>query len=336
MAGRSATGRTARSRWSGGPENGLAVSLKKRLLRIGGAVVGLALLLGALWIIRREFGANTLADMARQWRETSPVRVGLALALTVVSYLAMAWQDLLAARVLGIELSRHRVLLAGFVGFAFAKSLPFAMLSGGAVRTRFYTGTGTDPARVAELVLFNTVTYILGLLAAAGLAFTLAPGAVPGLLHLPVDTTLPLGIVSILLLGAFLLWSWRGGPVLRIRRWRIEPTSLRIAVVRTGLSLLAWASSAAVLFVLLPDLALAQAPAFFGVFLLGQMAGLVSQLPAGIGVFEAVVVRSLRDSGAVVATLGGLILYRAVYHLLPLLAAIPVLVVREIRTIRRR
>jgi uncharacterized membrane protein YbhN (UPF0104 family) len=75
---------------------------------------------------------------------------------------------------------------------------------------------------------------------------------------------------------------------------------------------------------------------FFAVFLLGQIAGLVAQVPAGLGVFEAVMLWGLTPALTTASVLIGLVGYRLVYFLLPLLFAATIWVVREGRRWYRR
>jgi uncharacterized membrane protein YbhN (UPF0104 family) len=68
---------------------------------------------------------------------------------------------------------------------------------------------------------------------------------------------------------------------------------------------------------------------FFAVFLLGQIAGLVAQVPGGLGVFEAVMLWGLTPALKTSSVLIGLVGYRFVYFLLPLALATVAWVARE-------
>ena len=70
---------------------------------------------------------------------------------------------------------------------------------------------------------------------------------------------------------------------------------------------------------------------FFAVFLLGQIAGLVAQVPAVLGAFEAVMLWGLTPALTTASVLIGLVAYRVVYFLLPLAGATAIWVVREAR-----
>ena len=62
-------------------------------------------------------------------------------------------------------------------------------------------------------------------------------------------------------------------------------------------------------------------PQLLGVFLLAQVAGLVSHVPAGLGVFETVMVLLLAPWLPGDAVLGSVLAYRIVYYLMPVRAS---------------
>ncbi|HEY9382633.1 MAG TPA: lysylphosphatidylglycerol synthase domain-containing protein [Gemmatimonadales bacterium] len=309
---------------------------RRVLKRVLGPALGLLLLGGALWVVRGELGEHSLREVLATLRSLPLSRVALSLLATVIGYAALSGQDLLALHWLGARLPARKALLAGFEGFAFANTLPLAVVAGGAVRARFYAGSKLSKAEIADLVLFNTATYALGLLAATGIAFTLEPAAIPGLLGLPVHSTRPLGLVALALLGLFLWWSARGGPTLRVGKRTLRPTPIGMSLARLGVSLLDWVFSGLALYLLLPHADAYHFMGFLGVFMLGQIAGLLAQLPGGIGVFEAVMLRVLGRSSGVAAVLAALLVYRVVYFLLPLIVATVILAGHEIGRMRSR
>lgn len=304
--------------------------------RVAGPALGLLLLAAALWVLRHDMGQHSLREVAATLQALPRSRLLLSLGATLLGYAALAGQDLLALRALGSRLPVRTALLAGFEGFAFANNLPLAVVTGGAVRARFYAGLRLPKSQIADLVLFNTVTYSLGLLTATGLAFTLEPTALPGLLGLPIHSTRPLGFLALGLLALFLAWSARGGPELRLGKRTIRPTTLGMSVARLGVSLLDWVLSGLALYVLLPRADAFHFAGFLGAFMLGQLAGLLAQLPGGIGVFEAVVLRVLGRASGVPVVFGALLAYRAIYFLLPLIIAAVILAGHELRRVRQR
>jgi uncharacterized membrane protein YbhN (UPF0104 family) len=307
------------------PTSRPAKRLSRRILR---AALGLLLLAGAVFVLRSELQQHSLPEIMDELRAFPRSRLLLALAATVLGYLALVGYDFVSLAALGHRLPLRAVAYAAFVGYAFANSLPLSVVTGASVRYRLYSHWGIEEQEAARVVTLNTVTYVVGLLATAGLAFALQPVLLPGFLRLPLHTARPLGFVCLALVAGYLLWSSRRGGDLRIWRWKVPHPTLPRALAQIGVSAADWVFSGAALYVLLPH----RVPfhVFFAVFLLGQIAALVAQVPAGLGVFEAVMLWSLRPAIPVPALLVGLIGYRIIYFLLPLLLATGLWIAHEV------
>jgi uncharacterized membrane protein YbhN (UPF0104 family) len=151
---------------------------------------------------------------------------------------------------------------------------------------------------------------------------------------LPLATARPLGILCLLIVTAYLVWSTRTGGPLKIWRWELPRPTFKRALVQLAVSAGDWVFSGAALYVLLPRVV--PFHVFFAIFLLGQIAALVAQVPAGLGVFEAVMLWSLAPAISTPAMLVGLAGYRVIYFLLPLVLATSIWTVRELRTWAQR
>ena len=106
------------------------------------AVIGLALFLVALAVLRRELHAVTWHELAHDVLATPPRRLALALLFTALNYAILTGYDFLAFAYIGKRLSWDRIALASFLAYAIANNVGFAMLSGASVRYRFYTRWG--------------------------------------------------------------------------------------------------------------------------------------------------------------------------------------------------
>ncbi len=298
------------------------------------AAVSLLLFGGAVYVLHTELRDHPVHEILAELRSFPPHRLWLSLAATVLGYLALAGYDAVSLTTLGRRLPFRRVAYAAFLGYAFANSLPLSVVTGAAVRYRLYSQWGIERGDAARVVTLNTVTYVVGLLASAGLAFALQPVLLPGFLRLPLHTARPLGFACLAVVAGYLLWSSRPGRDLRIWRWELPRPTLRRAVAQIGVSAGDWVLSGAALYVLLPH----RVPfhVFFAVFLLGQIAGLVAQVPAGLGVFEAVMLWGLTPALTTPAILVGLVGYRVLYFFLPLALAAAVWAAREGRQWYRR
>jgi uncharacterized membrane protein YbhN (UPF0104 family) len=292
-----------------------------------GALVGLILFGGAVYVLQAELRAHSIDEILSEIRTLPRLRLVLALAATILGYLALAGYDAISLGFLGHRLPYHRVAYAAFLAYAFANSLPLSVVTGSSVRYRLYSRWGLSSGEAARVVTLNTVTYVVGLLAAAGVAFAIQPVLVPGFLRLPLRSARPFGFLCLVLVAVYLGWSSREGGALQIFSWELPRPTLRGALAQVGVSGLDWVFSGAALYVLLPHVI--PFHVFFAVFLLGQIASLVAQVPAGLGVFEAVMLWSLTPAVRAPSMVVALFAYRVIYFFLPLVLATAVWTVQE-------
>jgi len=303
--------------------------LREGLRRFAGPVGGIVLFAVALAVLRRELHAVSYQEVTADALAVPVSGLLLALALTALNYAVVTGYDQLAFVYIGRTISRARISLAAFVAYAIANNVGFAMLSGASVRYRFYTRWGLTPAELSRVVLFYSTTFWLGLLVLGGASLAATP---PLSLEAGWSEGLLRGLGALLLLvsaGYALLPVWRRAPI-QFRGFSIPVPDARLVSSQFVLSLLDWALAAAVLFPLLPpsDLTLST---LLSAFLAAQILGLVSNVPGGLGVFESVMVVLLRPHLTAGQVLPALLLYRVIYYLLPLVVALVVLVVDEIR-----
>ena len=139
------------------------------------AVAGLVLFLAALGVLRAELRGVTWHQLTADIFSTPPSGLGLAIVLTLVNYAVLTGYDFLALAYVRSRLSWWRVALASFLAYAIANTVGFSMLSGASVRYRFYTRWGITTEDLTRIVLSNSVTFWLGLLALAGLSLIVSP-----------------------------------------------------------------------------------------------------------------------------------------------------------------
>ena len=301
-------------------------------------LLGLACFLGALWLLHRELAAYHYRDLAAALAALPRWRVVLALLATAASYLLLTAQDSLALAYLRHPLPYRRTAFASFLGQALAHSAGHSLISGGSVRYRLYSAWGLSTYESTAVVGFCEAAQWLGWATLAGVAFLLAPPRAATVL--PHFASRPAGWLLLAGVAAFLLWCARRRRPLVVRGWELRLPPLPLAAAATASSTLDWALAAAALYMLLPPLPGVGLLGFPAIFMLAQTVGLASQVPAGLGVFEAAMLLLLAPTGAPrAAVLGALLLYRAIYYLLPLGAAALLLggheVVRHRAAVRR-
>ena len=142
-----------------------------------------------------------------------------------------------------------------------------------------------------------------------GLVFLLEPLALPTSLHLPFTSAHIIGVVFLVFVAAFILGSFFIKRPFRIRDWDFSVPSPSLLIAQIAIASMDWIMAGAVLFALLPATSGLSFPTFIGLFLLGQLAGMISQVPGGLGVFESVIILLLIPYLHPTRVLGSLLAY---------------------------
>ncbi|NIZ90265.1 bifunctional lysylphosphatidylglycerol flippase/synthetase MprF [Kineococcus rubinsiae] len=291
-------------------------------------VVGL--LAVAVAVLHRTFRGLSWAGVAGDVLTVGPGVVVAALVLTAVSYLAMTGYDAVALRCVGHPLPYRRYGTASFIATAFGNNLGASALVGAALRVRVYSSWQVPVSTITRVVGINAVTLALGAAVLAGGGVLHDPTGVAVALHLPVTAVLAVGALLVAAVLGYLAWTAAGRPSGR-RRLRVDRPSPRLALVQVLLSTFEWLSMAAVLHVLLPAEGRVAFLPFAAAFAIAVVAGLVSNLPGGLGVFETTLVVLIGSTTSPAGLAAALVVYRLCYYVLPLLLAAALLVVHEAR-----
>jgi glycosyltransferase 2 family protein len=258
----------------------------------------------------------------------------LAQALAALSYLLYGGYDLAARRYTGHRLSTRRVFGIAFVSYAF--NMNFGALIGSAgFRYRLYSRSGVRTGAIARIIVFSIVTNWLGYVVMAGSALALAVVPLPGALKIDASLLRGIGLAMLLAACAYLSACARKRPLtLTLRGHAFGLPRPSLALSQLVLSSANWLTIAAVVFVLLrQEVAY---PAVLGVVLVGAIIAAIAHIPAGLGALEATFIALLGEQLPQSQLLAALLVYRAVYYLVPLLLAILVYSGFEARTLARK
>ncbi|MDC0363025.1 bifunctional lysylphosphatidylglycerol flippase/synthetase MprF [Halioglobus sp.] len=285
-------------------------------------VLGLCLFVAALVALDLQLKQHSLGEVLAQTRAIPAVHLLLALLCTGGSYLAMTGYDLVALRHLGNRLRYGRIALTSFIAYVFSMDLGMSVIGSSAVRYRLYSGFGVEAGDVARVIALTALAFWVGVLSVGGVVLTQAALPLPDTLSLPFATTRPVGWVLLAAMAVLLLLNvtrhkplhWRGFELPLLRLWGLVSQALVAAVD--------WSLAAAVLYFLLPASAEVSYWQVLAVFLAAQTLGVLSTVPAGLGVFESICAALLAPYYSAPAVLGALLAYRFIYTLLPVFAAL--------------
>ncbi len=295
------------------------------------SLLGLLLFGASIWAIAQELRGYQLEEILASFAAIPRRNLSLALGLTLLNYITLTGYDALAIQYIRRPLPYIKTAIVSVVSYAISNGVGFALLSGSAIRYRFYSAWGLSVSQIAHIIAFCNLGFWLGLLAVGGVVFLISPVEVPELLRLPFDSVYPIGIAFLILLSAYLIWNVISNKPLRIKNWVFPHLPVQLSLAQIALTSLDWLMTAGVLYVLLPSEMPLSYPGFFGIYLLGQVAGIISNVPGGLGVFETVLLLLLAPFLSSVDLFGALLAYRCIYYFLPLLTAVLMLGIYELQ-----
>ncbi|MDZ5601301.1 bifunctional lysylphosphatidylglycerol flippase/synthetase MprF [Pseudomonas sp. RP23018S] len=261
-----------------------------------------------------------------------------AFAATVVGFAVLLGYEWSACRYAGTQLPARTLVMGGLSAFAIGNAIGLSMLSGGSVRYRLYARHGLGAAEVARMTVFASLSLGCALPPLAALATlsdlqsaSLALGLTPMLLG-----SIATGVLLLTALLVAGLYRRRlaeqprpDNLLVRLGRRTLRLPSGKLTALQLLITALDVAAAATVLYLLLPE-----APpfgAFLMVYLLALAAGVLSHVPGGVGVFEAILLAAFADQLGAAPLAAALLLYRLIYVVLPLLLACVALLINEAR-----
>jgi phosphatidylglycerol lysyltransferase len=291
------------------------------------ALIITALLAHTLQELLKEFSYRDLVDAMRA---TDSKALALSIAATLVSYIALTGYDASSLRYVGAPVKYRVAAQTAFIAYALSNTVGLGVLTGGAVRLRLYGAAGVEAGAISRAIAFNAAAFMLGISVVGAAALLWGAPAVAPALHLP-TRALQIVAFAIVIAAAALIILCRDGRERRLfGRLRLRLPSASLALQQLLFSAIDIAATAAVLWFLLPAGSIGFA-AFVGFFAIAIVLGVLSHVPGGLGVFEAIMLVALRDRVPTEALAAALVLYRLIYYVLPLLLALALLVTHEVR-----
>lgn len=309
-------------------------------------VVGLTLvlvlfalgLIGCRYLLQEIDGAalhEALLDIA-------PRSLLFAVLATAVGFVALLGYEWSASRYAGADIKPRVLGLAGFCAFAIGNAVGLSLLSGGSIRYRLYSRQGIGAGTIARISVFTSLSLGLSLPILISATMLFSPTLASQILRVPEHILTPICIAVLVLTVLGIIWLGRRATgerpspdsrIVAFGRHTLRVPGLRLAGWQLVITALDVIAAGTVLYLLLPN-----APPF-GVFLLVYLlalaAGVISHVPGGAGVFEAVFLLAFADTVDAAPLAAALLLYRVIYILLPLLVACVMLLIVEGKRLRQ-
>jgi phosphatidylglycerol lysyltransferase len=287
-------------------------------------LLGIALFALALFWLHHVLAEYRWADILARMRAIPTSRLLAAITLACAGYGCLTLYDALGLRFAGVSVPYARLALISFMSYAIGHNVGLNTLSGGAIRYRAYTPLGLSAKQIGTVIAFGTLTFVLGSALLLGLSLLAQAELSRSVLHLNPAPVAFAGCVLLAGVGAYVWLAFSRHEALRFRSLVIPVPAGRVAVTQVLLGSSDLLCAAGVLYVLLPAQAAIGFVPFAGLFIIAIAAGVISNVPGGVGVFESVLLLIFRavPPGHL---LGALLAYRIIYYFGPFILALALL-----------
>ena len=293
----------------------------KKLLRNLPALLGVALLCGAVYVVQKEFRNLKMADIEVALAGIPHRALAISFVWTILSYGILTFYDRLGTIYAGHKVSYGRVAFASFCAYALSHNLGFAAVSGAAVRYRLYAHWGLTPLQIAKTVAFCSLTFGLGGMVLGGFVLFVEPSTIPFFGDkIPTLVMYAIGAGLWAIVAAYVTLSRVVGSV-TIFGHTAELPGWRMAILQVLLASVDVAVTASIFYSLLPPTPGLTWLRFMGVYLASYSAGLAANLPGGIGVFDTAMLLGLSPWLDAPHIVGGIVVFRLYYYIIPLFLA---------------
>jgi len=291
-------------------------------LRGLGVVVGIAIAAMAVYALTHALKHVNYGEVLAIVGRTNPGLIALALLLMACSYGSLTVYDLLALRTIGRSDVPYRIAaLASFTSYPIAHGVGAVALVSPVIRYRIYSCNGLGPLDVANICFLTGLTFWLGNLTALGLSLFYEPGAIGLMDYLTPQLNRVLAAVVLLAIAAFVVWSWLAPRQLGTRRWPVRLPSGPMVLLQIALGVFDLGAAALAMYVLIPAGVNIDFYQMTAVFIAATLLGFASHTPAGLGVFDAAILLGLGGDDKE-PLLAALLMFRFLYHFLPLVLAL--------------
>jgi uncharacterized membrane protein YbhN (UPF0104 family) len=296
--------------------------LSARIRGLGGAALSIAIGTAAIFALSHSLRNIDYENVFSIIWATEPSVIALALIMVTASYASITLYDWLALHTMGRSDVPYRIAaLASFTSYPIAHGIGAVALISPVIRYRIYSRNGLGAMGVANICFLTGLTFWLGNMTALGFSLLYQPAAIGVIDHLPPWANRLLALILLGGVGAYLTWSWLHPRHIGKSEWLVKLPSGPLVLVQILVGLLDLSAAAIAMYVLLPvgvDISFFR---MIAVFIAATLLGFASHTPAGLGVFDATILIGLGEENRE-QLLAALLMFRFLYHLVPLSIAL--------------
>jgi uncharacterized membrane protein YbhN (UPF0104 family) len=287
----------------------------KAALGVGASVLIAGL---AFWVLYRTFQRISFSQVVDQMRNARVDALLAAAACAFGALFMLSLYEIVVVRYVKHSVGRAKAMITALITYPLGHAVGQAMLSGGALRYRMYTPVGFTAMEVGATVLLCNLPYALGFGLLFDIALVSSADALSPLFRISSAWLFALGCIGLAKDAGYVILVWLRKAPIRLGGWAVSLPTMRLTLLQLVVGILDVILVSSVLYLLLPESAgLAYLP-FLAVYLASVFVGVLSHVPAGLGVLESVLLLLLPEVPPA-ELLASVLLYRMVYEILPLL-----------------
>jgi uncharacterized membrane protein YbhN (UPF0104 family) len=284
-------------------------------------VLSAAIIAFAGTVLYRTLQRIDFVDVLAHVRQIPTAQLAIGALLVATLFAALATYEAIAARFVNGPVSARRAAVTALIAGPIGHAIGLGALSGGAVRYRIYSAVGMRPLDVGKMVVLVALPYAAGLGSLLGLALVLRSHEAAQILHATPEVARGSGIALLALHAAYVALVLKRRAPVQFGRVLLALPPPNLTAVQYAIGAIEVCTAAGLLYVLLPPSADLSFLLFVGIYVLGILAGLASSVPAGLGVFESVLLLLLKHVPPD-QLLGAVLAYRFLLELVPLAVAV--------------
>jgi uncharacterized membrane protein YbhN (UPF0104 family) len=294
---------------------------RHRLKAVLGIAASLAIAGLAFYVLYRTFQSISVADVIANMRAVPRERLLLAAACAAATFATLAAYEVVVVRYVKHCIGRAKPVITALIAFPLGHALGQAVLSGSALRYRMYAPAGFTAMEIGATVLLCGLPYLLAFGLLFDLALVFGAESLAPLFRIPSHWLFALGCIGLVKDAAYLAFvKLRKAPI-RLGGWAVNLPTLRMTVLQIVVGLIDICLIASILYLLLPPSAGIGFLPFIAVYLASVVVGVLSHVPAGLGVLESMLLL-LMPHVPPDELLASVLLYRVIYEVIPLVIAL--------------
>lgn len=276
-----------------------------------------------------------IAQMKSVILATPPLTMFKAVCAVILSYLILSLYDLIAVRYVKSNIGYTKIINTSLTAFSIGNTIGIAVFSAGAVRFRYYGKEDIPSINIANIILLVSLAFSYGTFIILGISLVLNPHMLSQLLSkvswlAPISESAfqAVGFLVLISITASIMFAGKSGRVFSIKQWQLSLPPAFVLIKLATVAVIDISMMAFIIYLLIPSNSNAAYLEIFSAYVQSLMAGLISNVPGGLGVFELTMVASLPKMDKT-TLLSVLLLYRILYYFIPFILGILSFVLHE-------